>query len=494
MSDIKDWSTVASDNNKAPPNGWPENMAPSDVNNTARENMAAAKRAYLQSPYMSPGGTVVYVNTTTVTIADDELNTDYSQFYTPERRAKIISPTGNKYACVVSATYSAGVTTIVLRVDGGADIPTDLTDVMLGIEYNDIVNIAGPNLLGMVLPYTADVGEIPAGFLLADGGWFDEKIYGALAALYDTGTTDESGNKVYKYGGVDVNGAWHPKKPDVRGYFPRFLDNRDAGSEDKIDADSPRSVGTTQAWSFAELEGGVTELESVLVPNATGPFTALGGTVGNGAGGSGGRHKYAGFHFDLKKTYPDNVSEEVRPSNIAFPGLIVAYGGCVSASGIKVEDLLDLTIEEANEKIDAETAAMKESIGELETQVETLIASVDPLIDSKIDTAVAGKQDVGYHGSWMFQPNTWSGPDASGRYYRDVSLANYDSSEDDIFVAPAPPSFGGSDIDRYNEYLKCGIYAGQSSIYNIIRFFANSKPTTNINIVFTILKNVGRAT
>ena len=105
-----------------------------------------------------------------------------------------------------------------------------------------------------------------------------------------------------------------------------------------------------------------------------------------------------------------------------------------------------------------------------------------------------GKQDQALHGFLMLQPATWSGPDLSGRYYRDVALANYDSSKDDIFVAPATPSFGGSDIDKYNEYLKCGIYAGQGSGYNIIRFFANSKPTTNINVVFTILKNVGSAT
>lgn len=489
MSDIKKWSTVAANNNKVPPDGWPENMAPSDVNNTARENMAAAKRAYLQSPYMSPGGSVVYVNATTVTIADDELNTDYSQFYTVERRAKIISPTGNKYASVVSATYSAGVTTIVLRVDGGHDIPTDLTDVMLGIEYNDIVNIAGPNLLGMVLPYTADVDNIPAGFLLADGSWFDEKIYGALADLYDTGTVDESGKKVYKYGGEDVNGAWHPKKPDVRGYFPRFMDNREATDETKIDPDSPRGAGWVQGDAIRNLTGylkGPSGIESggiIKIDIAESSLRGSGSTwIREGQ-----------FSIDASLGVP--TAEENRPKNIALPGLLVAYGGYVSATGIRVEDLLDITVEEANKEIDTALQSMSETIDNLEGDVEDAISSIGPTIDSKIEAATENKQDRSLHGSWMFQPATWSGPDMHGRYYRDVSLANYDHSKDVIFVAPIPPSSfsSSSDVDRYNEYLKCGIYAGQGSAYNIIRFFANSKPTANISVVYTILKNVGRA-
>lgn len=48
MSDIhtSDWSTTAASNNATPPNGWPENMDFSKVNDSARENMAALKRWY----------------------------------------------------------------------------------------------------------------------------------------------------------------------------------------------------------------------------------------------------------------------------------------------------------------------------------------------------------------------------------------------------------------------------------------------------------------
>jgi len=43
---IADWSTTAADNNAAPPNGWPEGMLPSAVNNTGRQMMADIKTWY----------------------------------------------------------------------------------------------------------------------------------------------------------------------------------------------------------------------------------------------------------------------------------------------------------------------------------------------------------------------------------------------------------------------------------------------------------------
>jgi hypothetical protein len=46
VSDLgsSNYSETAASNNAMPPNGWPEGMAPSDVNNSARENMAGTKR------------------------------------------------------------------------------------------------------------------------------------------------------------------------------------------------------------------------------------------------------------------------------------------------------------------------------------------------------------------------------------------------------------------------------------------------------------------
>ncbi len=49
MSQIREWSTTAASNNSAAPDGWPEGMPPSGVNDAGREMMAAIKTWYLQS-------------------------------------------------------------------------------------------------------------------------------------------------------------------------------------------------------------------------------------------------------------------------------------------------------------------------------------------------------------------------------------------------------------------------------------------------------------
>lgn len=46
MADIATWSTTAASNNSASPNGFPENMAPSGLNDSAREVMAAIAKLY----------------------------------------------------------------------------------------------------------------------------------------------------------------------------------------------------------------------------------------------------------------------------------------------------------------------------------------------------------------------------------------------------------------------------------------------------------------
>ena len=346
MSDVKSWSTVASENNATPPNGWPENMAPSAVNNSARENMAAIKRAYLNFPYFCPGGTVTYVDDVTFTIADDTLVTDYSQYYKPNRRIKAITPTGPVYGVIGSSTYSSGSTTVKVSMDGESVFPSTVTDVYIGLSSDDTAAFQGPNLLGMVLPWTADPDSLPVGFGLADGTYFDKALYPALEELYDTGEVDpDTGNKIYLHGGEEVNGVWQPKKPDVRGYFPRFLDPR---NENALDPDAPRALCSTQDHALQDH-----------THKASGhPF--ISGTSGaqyQGVAASG--------NTDTSGVSEGaNVSTETRPVNIALPGLLVMYGGYSSATGIKVEDLLELTEADAHDYIDSLASPIAEAVSE----------------------------------------------------------------------------------------------------------------------------------
>jgi hypothetical protein len=74
MSDIQTWSTTAASNNATPPNGFPEGMAPSTVNDAAREVMAAVAR------YRSDtDGVNTSAGTNTITLAASRAMTAYAQ-------------------------------------------------------------------------------------------------------------------------------------------------------------------------------------------------------------------------------------------------------------------------------------------------------------------------------------------------------------------------------------------------------------------------------
>lgn len=59
------WSEIDASNNQVPPNGWPEGMAPSDVNNSARSQMGGEKRwwARSNSTQTTTGTSTAYVLT-----------------------------------------------------------------------------------------------------------------------------------------------------------------------------------------------------------------------------------------------------------------------------------------------------------------------------------------------------------------------------------------------------------------------------------------------
>lgn len=71
MSDVLTWSTTANSNNSTPPDGFPEGMFPSQVNNSAREMMAALARYsdMLGIPHINVGFTAaVASNDLTITL------------------------------------------------------------------------------------------------------------------------------------------------------------------------------------------------------------------------------------------------------------------------------------------------------------------------------------------------------------------------------------------------------------------------------------------
>lgn len=70
-AEVSTWDTTAANNNSAAPDGWPENMAPSGVNDSAREMMAAIARRVTDGAFtvLSTGSANAYSVTAAQTIA-----------------------------------------------------------------------------------------------------------------------------------------------------------------------------------------------------------------------------------------------------------------------------------------------------------------------------------------------------------------------------------------------------------------------------------------
>lgn len=126
MSDISSWSNTAAINNSSAPNGWPEGMAPSGVNDSGREVMAAVRRWYEDAQWINFGHVPTRVDNDTFTVA-----TDLTAIYETGRRLKVGgSATG--YCTIASSSYSAPNTTVNVTMDSG-NLPGTLSAVHVGI-------------------------------------------------------------------------------------------------------------------------------------------------------------------------------------------------------------------------------------------------------------------------------------------------------------------------------------------------------------------------
>ncbi len=133
MSDISTWSDTAASNNTAAPDGFPENMAPSGVNDAARELMAATRRQWEDAQWFDFGDTPTYVSGTSFTVVGD-----LTARYEVGRKIRLIGTTPfTSYATISSATYSSPDTTVVFTVDSGDSVDNTLSAVAPSIITRD---------------------------------------------------------------------------------------------------------------------------------------------------------------------------------------------------------------------------------------------------------------------------------------------------------------------------------------------------------------------
>jgi hypothetical protein len=123
MSDIKTWDTTAAGNDSTPPDGAPEGMNRTDVNNVIRENMAATKRWYDAPEFVNPvdADTVQKGSATTVEI----VGVDRTALYPVDARVKIVGAS-TVYGFVNSSVFGAD-TVVTVDVDDAADVPDTIT-------------------------------------------------------------------------------------------------------------------------------------------------------------------------------------------------------------------------------------------------------------------------------------------------------------------------------------------------------------------------------
>lgn len=115
MTGIESWSTTAASNNASPPNGAPEGMAPSTVNNTMRQMMAATRTWYETAQWINLGYTHTYVGATQFKISGQDLTAIYSV----GRKVRAVgTSTGTIYGYISVSAFSTDTTLTVVWVSG----------------------------------------------------------------------------------------------------------------------------------------------------------------------------------------------------------------------------------------------------------------------------------------------------------------------------------------------------------------------------------------
>lgn len=135
MSGIEKWSTSAGSNNDASPDGFPEGMAPSGVNNAAREVMAAIRTWYEDAEWPiygvnghANGYSISYVSATVFKFA----STDRTAIAPLGRRVKAGVGAGDIYGRITDVTLSASDTQVTVKWDSGT-LDASLSYVALGV-------------------------------------------------------------------------------------------------------------------------------------------------------------------------------------------------------------------------------------------------------------------------------------------------------------------------------------------------------------------------
>lgn len=222
MTGINSYSTTASENILANTGIiWDEGMAPGQVNNSARQNMADIRAAFddliwFQYGIGSKAVAHLYASGTSTTLA----GADVTAVYHAGRRVKAVgSSTGTIYGAVASSAYAGGNTTVNYNWDSGALSSEALTIYLsqVPVTGNPVGLAAIPGLTTLFRNFlsglTLSTAGSSASFGVAAGGATDSSNAAVmtLASAY-TKTTSAwavgSGNGALDTGSI-ANSTWY---------------------------------------------------------------------------------------------------------------------------------------------------------------------------------------------------------------------------------------------------------------------------------------------
>lgn len=150
---ISNYSTTASDNDDASPNGAPEGMPPSGVNNTIRQLMANDRTQWNDGQWFEyldgdKTGVASYVSENVFKITGD----DATAHYHVGRRVKIVGNSGTVYANITGVSFGGGATNVTIDAsltnETIAVYTSILTNTNDAIPREAIQDIVGTMLTG----------------------------------------------------------------------------------------------------------------------------------------------------------------------------------------------------------------------------------------------------------------------------------------------------------------------------------------------------------
>lgn len=256
---IKNYSTTASSNNSAPPNGFPEGMAPASLNDGMRQVMADIRAWYEDPAWIDFGFTPTYVSGTSFTVSGDK-----TAAFVVGRRIRAIGTTPfTIYGTIATSSFSSPNTTVTVTWDSGS-MDATLSAVALNLVQDSIDD----------LRLTDIIAAGSSGVVLKNSSGTTVATIGASA-----GTVSNFSGNLNVTGALGANGVLNINGTSSSAGYATFAEDTDNGTN-KVTLIAPASLSgdvTVTLPSTAGTLSVATITEWVAyTPTLTGLGTATG--------------------------------------------------------------------------------------------------------------------------------------------------------------------------------------------------------------------------